>query len=44
MRDKGVAVGWGADEGLIVGPRGLVEKRGLIAIVVDQMDGLTTVG
>ena len=44
MRDKGIAVCWGADEGLVVGPRGLVEKRGLIAIVVDQVDGLAGVG
>ena len=44
MWDKRSAVCWGADDRLVVGPCGLKEKRRLIAIVVDQVDRLTTVG
>ena len=35
VRDKRIAVGWGADEGLGVGPSGVDEGRGLMAVVVD---------
>ena len=44
MWDQGVAVCWGADDRLVVGPNRLVEERGLIAIVVDQVNGFAAVG
>ena len=44
VRDKGSAVGWGADEGLIFGPSAVRDDRDRISGVIGQLDGLAFVG
>ena len=44
MRDKGSAVGWGADDRLVFGPSAVRDDRDCIAGVIDQLDVLTAVG
>ena len=44
MRDKGAAIGWMADEGLFGRPRGMRNDVDLVAVVVDQANGLAFAG
>ena len=44
MRDKGVSVGWIADDGLVFGPSAVRDDRDCIVCVVNQLDVLAFVG